>query len=298
MPEKPQKRATPTYFSSNKDLYAYTSHHRDAIEASYVIDPNFIHKELLEQTSKKIVVFVCFSNRSGSNLFLDALGRIGFGCSPGDEFFNAEAIYDHVKEFAFESFEDHLAFIVKLRGLRKHVFLKIGPHQLFWLANSGLLTRYFRHTRYVLVERRDKVAQAVSLYLADQTGSYLRTVDSEGSAREAVPYSSEEILKRLKHIMDVTGLFEYFFELHSLSFHRICYEDLDADPVQALRAMSLALSMADDFPPRWELAMKQPAGILRQSDELNREFVGRFRREFAIDTVQAKQQSGASDADD
>ena len=161
---------------------------------------------------------------------MDTLGRVGFGCSPGDEFFNAEAIYEHAKEFAFESFEDHLRFVIKLRSPRKSVFLKIGPHQLFWLANSGLLGRYFKGARYVLVERSDKIGQAVSLHIADQTGLYLRTANSEVTEPQSVDYSAEAILKRLKHIMDVTALFEYFFELHSLSYHRVRYEDLEFRP--------------------------------------------------------------------
>ena len=283
MDSKLNKHVAPRRFSSDADLYPFASHHRDAIESLYVIDPAYVHQKLARLTAEKTVIFVCFSNRSGSNLLLDALDRVGFGCAAGDEFLNAEAINDHAQKFTFERFEDYLEFIIRMRSIRRHVFLKIGPHQLFWMANTGLLGKYFKGARYILVERADRVAQAVSLYIADESKTYLRSADSEAAARPKIEYSAEAILRRLKHIADVTSLFEYFFHLHSLPYHRILYEDLDADPVCTVKRLAAALSVNDDLPLRWESTLKRtPAGILRQANALNSEFAERFRGEFAI----------------
>jgi LPS sulfotransferase NodH len=270
-------------YVSDVSLYPDKSHHRDAIEAHFRIDPQSVHEPLLELTRVKTVVFVCFSNRSGSNLLLDALGRIGFGCEAGDEFFNASAISDHVQEFMFETFEQYLEFLVKMRGFRDCVFFKIGPHQLFWMANSGLLGKYFANARYVLIERADRVAQSVSLYIADKTGAYVRpSGDSDPIARD-IEYSKHGILRSLKHVVDVGCLFRYFFDLHSVRYHLMRYEDLDADPVRTVAAMSNGLEIERYFPQHWERALrKQPAGIARQSNELNAAFVARFKKDFAI----------------
>jgi LPS sulfotransferase NodH len=271
-------------FIQDSDLYPDVSHHRDAIEAQFIIDRANCSNALASLAEEKDIVFVCFSNRSGSNLLLDALGRVGFGCEAGDEFFNAEAIVDHVNEFQFTKFEQYLEFVLTIRGFRDCVFLKIGPHQLFWLANSGLLEKYFAHARYVLIERGDQIAQAVSLYLAEATGVYI--MPTEGGGRtppDDVVYSETEILKCLKHISDVSALFRYFFALHSLPYHQMRYEDIAKDAIGTLRAMASALEIEDRFPKSWELALgAQAPRIVRQSNALNDSLVAQFKQQFKI----------------
>lgn len=272
-------------FINDPNLYPDVSHHRDAIESLFRIDAERTSQTLLEITRKKTVVFVCFSNRSGSNLLLDTLGRVGFGCEPGDEFFNAESITDHSKEFDFADFEQYLEYVITIRGFRDCVFLKIGPHQLFWLANSGLLQKYFAAAKYTLIERKDQIAQAVSLYVAEATGIYLRSREQAGQADPAqdIAYSKHGILKCLKHLTDVGALFRYFFELHSLKHHHIWYEQIDTDPVGTLKALIRDLSIEPYFPPHWERALQtQEAGIARQSSALNAQMIARFKQDFAI----------------
>ncbi len=270
-------------FVQNAELYPDVSHHQEAIESLYQIDLAAPHQALARLASEKQIVFVCFSNRSGSNLLMDTLGRMGFGCEAGDEFFNAEAVAQHAREFQFPSFEDYVEFVIKLRGLRRLVFLKVGPHQLFWLANRGILSAYFPSARYVMVERADKVSQAVSFYIAETTGTYMRPADGAGARKTDVPYSAFEILVRLRRVIDATALFHFFFATHSIRPHVVTYEDLDRDPQTTLERMVADLSLERDFPPHWRDALPSRAPrILRQSDELNRTFVARFRREFAI----------------
>lgn len=273
-------------FIANVDLYPDVSHHGDAIEARFVLDPHFVHQGLAELTSEKTIVFVCFSNRSGSNLLLDTLGRIGFGCEAGDEFFNGDAVSDHLREYGFKSFEEYLEFAIKLHGFRRCVFLKIGAHQLFWLANRGILGKYFPQARYLLTERADKIHQAVSLYIADETRSYIRLAGNDVQDRAKVDYSAEQIMIRLRRIIDATSLFRYFFSLHSVAAHSVQYEELDADAIGVLQRLSTHLGSGGDFPRRWEIVLRnQSPRIVRQADRLNMEFADRFRREFAISDV-------------
>jgi len=276
---------TMTYrFVQDAELYPDVSHHQEAIESRYRIDVGAVHQGLARIVSEKQIVFVCFSNRSGSNLLIDTLGRLGFGCKAGDEFFNAEAVVQYGEKFGFPSFEDYLEFVIKLRGFRRLVFMKVGPHQLAWLANRGILGTYFPSALYVMVERADKASQAVSLYLADMTGSYMRLAEEPGERRAEVDYSGLEILLRLKRIIDTTAIFHFLFATHSIRAHVVRYEELDAAPRATLERMAAALSLENDFPSRWFYALLGGAPrILRQSDELNQRFVARFKREFAID---------------
>lgn len=283
------------WYIADPALYPDSSHHRDAIEAHFEVDSARIDKPLRGLANAKDIVFVCFSNRSGSNLLLDALGRIGFGTEAGDEFFNAEAITDYVKEFMFADFEQYLQHLLRIRGFRDCVFLKIGPHQLFWMANRGILSRYFRHARYILVERRDQIAQAVSLFIAETTGTYLRTAErgERPQPEQDVAYSKEGVLKCLKHVTDVGALFRYFFTLHSISFHQMWYEEIDTDPVVALTEMARELSLEARFPPYWQPALRsQSAGIVRQANAVNARLIAQFKRDFAIEHRTTKPRSG------
>src|SRR5450432_1865264 len=99
----------PSLFASDLELYFEDSEHSRKIESLYQLQPH-ADEELQKALKGVSVVFVCFSNRSGSNLLLDILERLGFGCTPGDELFNDGTVENFKAEYGFESFEQYLAF--------------------------------------------------------------------------------------------------------------------------------------------------------------------------------------------
>lgn len=141
-------------FSPDLELYFEDSEHSRKIESLYTVGTPRPSEALRSALADTTVVFVCFSNRSGSNLLLDILERLGFGAAPGDEFFNDQTVQNFYDEFGFLSFEEYLAFIADTRKKSSSLFLKIGPHQLFWLANRGLINAYFPNAKYLVTHRR------------------------------------------------------------------------------------------------------------------------------------------------
>jgi LPS sulfotransferase NodH len=267
----------------NPELFPDDSDHKKAIEQLFPIDPNWTHEGLEGLLSLKRVVFVCFSNRSGSNLLLDTFARLGFGCEAGDELLNGETVLDHTNQYGFKSFEEYLEFVIRLRSPKSFVFMKIGPHQLFWLANTGLLRKYFSRSSYVLIEREDKIAQAVSMHIAFERQLFMQKATDENLPRTPVEYSALGILRRLHYIFDASNLFRYFFTIHSLPFSTVTYEQLTRDPVAVARTMTSMHQMQEELPDRWDILLRTlPQGIVRQADKTNVEYAKRFRNEFAL----------------
>ncbi len=126
------------------------------------------------------VVFVCFVNRSGSNYLLDLLEQLNLGAKPTDEAFNYDQVLARCRQNDVTSFSSYLAKIVLANAKNGVCFLKIGGEQLFWLTKHGFLSRMMDSAippKFIFMSRRDKVAQAVSLFIAEFDWPVFRSKD-------------------------------------------------------------------------------------------------------------------------
>jgi trehalose 2-sulfotransferase len=271
---------TPPMFESDIELYPELTPHKEAIESLYEFDPSIVHEGLKSMLSQVSVTFVCFSNRSGSNLLLDILEQLGCGCEPGDEFFNGETVANFQRDFNFQTFEEYLCFVLEIRKRPNGIFLKIGPHQLFWLANKGLINRYFSRSKFLLTKRHDKMAQAISLYIARKTGVYFSThapEDNEG----AIEFDSKSALQSLWHVCNSDFLFEYFFAMHAIEPLEVIYENLESNMSETIAGV--AQHVGFDLPPDWrERANLASARLKRQRQLANTDLMRQFRQKFSL----------------
>jgi LPS sulfotransferase NodH len=271
------------------DVYPATSIHSIEIEKSLPIWDECGSAHFKTMTNKKIrIVFVCFVNRSGSNYLLDLMQQLELGAYPTDEALNSEEVIARCRNYNVSSFASYLAKIVLASAQNGFRVLKIGGEQLFWLTKRGFISQLIASgvcPKFVLISRADKVAQAVSLFIAEATGRFsefkMGSAES-ASESETVEYDGARILDRLRYVLYQEHLFSLFFLLHGLNCRRVLYEDLVAKPQVTLRGILRYLGAPEVSMER--LALIEAGGkiIVRQGGDLNRAFIDRFRSDFRI----------------
>jgi trehalose 2-sulfotransferase len=131
---------------------------------------------------------------------------------------------------------------------------------------------------YVHLSRQDKVAQAVSLVLARQTGLWHRNAD--GSERErdspsqAPQYDFVAISDELRMLEDEADGWRTWFSSAGISPVSISYEELASDPGRQFARVMSSLGKSD-------AAVLQPE-TAKLADHINEEWAARFRSEAGV----------------
>ena len=239
--------------------------------------------------NKKIrIVFVCFVNRSGSNYLLDLMQQLELGAYPTDEALNYEEVIARCRKNNVSSFASYLAKIVLASAQNGFRVLKIGGEQLFWLTKHGFISELIALgacPKFVLISRADKIAQAVSLFIAESTGRFseFKMASAESTSENGtVEYDGARILDRLRYVLYQEQLFSLFFLLHGLNCRRVLYEDLVVKPQATLRGVLRYLDAPELSLERLALVEASGKTVVRQGGELNRAFIDRFRSDFRM----------------
>jgi trehalose 2-sulfotransferase len=147
-------------------------------------------------------------------------------------------------------------------------------------TDAGLLAALFGEPRYVQVVRRDKVAQAVSLWRALQTQAWR----DEGAARrdrEAI-YHRDAIAHLAERLAADEEAWTAWFAGHAIEPVVVVYEELAGAVEPTVRSLlgRLGLDAGDD----WHFV---PPRMRRQADERSHAWAERFaaERERAADAV-------------
>jgi LPS sulfotransferase NodH len=135
--------------------------------------------------------------------------------------------------------------------------------------------RLFGRLLYIHLSRRDKVAQAVSLVKAEQTGLWHVAPDGSELERLAPPaeprYDFERLHREVRELEAFDAEWNDWFEEQGISPHRIVYENLSADSAGELARLCAALGIA--APDRLDV---KPA-VAKLADETSRQWAERYR---------------------
>src|SRR5688572_15310109 len=125
----------------------------------------------------------------------------------------------------------------------------------------------------VLMQRRDVVSQAVSLYIAELTGQW---VSFKPPLRDvaALPYSFEAIDGIVDRIERHTALWRRTFLVAGIEYLEIYYEQLIEQPVEVVNSVMRLWDLARRNRPK--LAPKTHSS---QTTEINRQFIEQYRRD-------------------
>jgi 2-polyprenyl-3-methyl-5-hydroxy-6-metoxy-1,4-benzoquinol methylase len=129
---------------------------------------------------------------------------------------------------------------------------------------------------YIYINRRDRVAQAVSMARALQTNQW--SSQGEKGPKPQLRYDRELIAKSMKEVELQDAGWLNWFKAKNITPFRLTYEDLIDDPAGTVRSVVEFLEVQNA--ERDEV--KVPP-VEKQSDDTNQEWIERFRREIEGD---------------
>jgi trehalose 2-sulfotransferase len=234
---------------------------------------------------------LCSSPRSGSTMLCDLLRRSGLGVP--ESLFRPNDIEEYAQdwgltastEFWDRNYVDAArrygsggtgCFGVRIMGSHMPGFLARLAELYPQSSNDRTRLRTaFGIEHYVHLSRQDKLAEAVSLAMARQTGLWHRHVD--GSERERSKpheqpyYDRAAIALELQMLQDEAVGWRSWFGTCGISPLVVTYEDLAADPTGQFNRVLGHLGIPDT-------TALQP-GTAKMSNDLNVEWSSRFRSE-------------------
>lgn len=142
---------------------------------------------------------------------------------------------------------------------------------------TARLEETFGPTLYIHLSRLDKVAQAVSLIRAQQSGLWHRNSDGtvlEGEEKpRPIAYDGDQIGQIVRELEEDDACWADFFKSRAIEPLRLTYETMSADPQLALSKALSALGRDA------ELAKTIRAGTAKLADATSSEWVAKYRRE-------------------
>ena len=208
----------------------------------------------------RAIVFLCYTNRSGSNYLADALASTG-RLNLAGELLNHQAVVADTARHAHASFADFLAAQLRWRMVDGRVAMKVATMHLELLGRAGVLEHCRETARYVFIERADRLAQAISAEIASQTGQWTTHTTVEVPI-ERVRFSRERIVKAIGGFSEDNREFDLFFGLNSIVPAHVVYEHLVADPAAQVRAIGATLGLPDLRMDPSRITVQRQAGAL------------------------------------
>lgn len=173
-------------------------------------------------------VFICYTNRCGSNLVAELIGSDG-RYPVAREDLNRKAIFPFAQSSNAHSFGDYFTKLVDARAKDGVFLVKTLPAHLSLLGTYGILDQIMDRSHFILVERCDKLAQAVSLAIALQTGAFMSHHKTKIKPEE-LTFSEKDVTEALRFISQSHLLFDEFFGFNGVVPEPILYEQMLGDP--------------------------------------------------------------------
>ena len=179
-------------------------YHRDVLPALFGENPP------VEQIHPSVqFVFLCFTNRCGSNFLAELMAANGKLNLP-EEVYNADTITPHVRECGLRSFPDYMNFLCDRLKRGERFASKIGLEQLLMLTETGVLDQIADRSHFLLLERQDHLAQAISTLVAIQNQQWT-SLQTARMPDEALVYSRAIIDEQIAEIQTQNFGFYRFF---------------------------------------------------------------------------------------
>jgi len=213
---------------------------------------------------------VAATSRSGSTYLCHQLWATGLMGAPTEYFNYHGALLWLVARLKPRTLHHYLELLFALRTSPNGVFGFQAHWGQFEFASKAGLLRSLPGLRFIHIERRDRLAQAVSLARALQTGQWT----SRSPARRPPVYDAAQIRACLRGIERLDMQWRTFFARNGIQPIRVTYECLAADPDAVVDAVLAAFGLASD--PARRVPVPE---LRRQSDAVNAEWIERFRRD-------------------
>jgi LPS sulfotransferase NodH len=187
------------------------------------------------------VLFLCFTNRSGSNYLAHLLAGTGAFNEAG-EFFNAATVLEHAAPRGLASLPAYFSLLPDLVQHPGRLAMKAAADQLVMLADAGILAALGQRAHYLLLERQDRLGQAISRVIAAQTGRW--TTAHAPTALAAPRYDRAAIVAELAKIEHGNAALYLFFAANRMAPIHTTYESVLRAPQGAIDRVSEAMGLA------------------------------------------------------
>jgi LPS sulfotransferase NodH len=215
--------------------------------------------------------FLCFTNRCGSNFVANALSSSGHLNRAG-EYFNSDTIIGNCQAEKLKSVPDYFNWLTLREGRNGHLVAKTACSHLEILGKAGILERIFDRTRFVMIERSDKLAQSISYDLAVQTGRWTHDMASVQPDGE-LQFSHPRLRGVMDAVIDQNREFGRFFAANCIVPATIIYEQFELDPGYHVRFLARHLGIPElHYVP-------ERTDTRKQRGPINREWRDRYIRE-------------------
>lgn len=177
-------------------------------------------------------LFLCFTNRSGSNFLAHLIASTGV-LNTAEEVFNAPSMEMHVAAHDLHSLSGYVNFLCRRLNMSGWLTAKIGIEQLIMLTEADVLDQIIDRSHFILIERQDRLAQAISRLVAIQNQQWTseqRAVMPE----EALIYDRAIIQRQEAQIAEQIFGFYRFFASNGLVPKHLAYEAVMQRPQEHL----------------------------------------------------------------
>ncbi len=161
----------------DEDLALFDPH---SVRLQALLTPVQVNTSELENAR---VLFICFSNRCGSNYLAELLARSGLYNVAG-EFLNFDTVLNHQRIHAFRSLAEYFSILIRENKVGNNFACKVSATQLAMLHHVGLLQQIAPLSKFVMIERSDLLKQAISLDIASRTGQWTSYMEAKNTIDE------------------------------------------------------------------------------------------------------------------
>jgi len=195
---------------------------------------------------------ICSTPRSGSTLLADLLQGTGLAGVPM-EYFNDVNMEAHCRHRGVAQFEIHryLADLDARRTTPNHVFgMKAHYGQIlhaFKGSKAGSVDRFLRsYDSFIVIERRDKLGQAVSYFRALRTGRWTSQHAAMADEQEIkLTFDATGITSALHAILSTEAAWKEALWKLGIRPHVVVYEDLAANQGPVLEGVLSAIGITE-----------------------------------------------------
>ena len=220
----------------------------------------------------KPVCIMLFSNRSGSSLISEHLRASPFFGGFGEPL-NYKYVTELMHRYGDKSFPAYLQRMHNEHAPGEEIYgMKASVDQALMLMRAHIIPHYYRDVRWVLIERRDLVAQAISMFFAGQSKQW-RSDQAAGSNPEPI-YDFEKIRMQVQALSQRYTAMRSFCAVFGIKPYRIVYEEFSRDPLVGAQSLAAHLGV-----PNADIDESKVSTRVQRNDR-SAEFRERFLDEY------------------
>jgi LPS sulfotransferase NodH len=218
------------------------------------------------------ILIILFPSRSGSTFFGQLLSSTGWFNQIGESFAPRQLNAVRQRQ-GLGDLHEAAQWMIDNRGTEHAFGVKAGFKVLAASAELGFLPEIIDRAQFLLLRRRDRVGQAVSMVKGLRGGKMHSGQSAERQLTDD-DYDADAIAQKVENIIRTEVMLAEFASRLGKDAPLVYYEDICADPRRYVAQVCdlMGLKMPSDYEPN-----KVRLSVVR--DELSARWVQRFRTE-------------------